>query len=89
MSNPSPSRMAANARRQEIVTEKIEAARQWLNSPILGYETLTRRLILVVSSNIVRYADEYAKLNAIHPRTARKYLEAALNNIKPARKDTK
>jgi len=85
MSNPTPSRTAANARSQELLTEAIAKAGAWLDRVIIPGATTTRRDILNADAwgNYIKlFSKEYAALTSIHVRTAKRHLTAALNGRK-------
>lgn len=83
MSNPNASPALANARRQEIVSEKIMAASEWLDEVRDGKKYTRREFIEGFNGHIGKVMlMQYAKLRNIHPRTARKYLDAAIKETK-------
>jgi len=89
MSNPTPSREAANARRQELLAEAIARAGAWLNEvdPEATTPGDTRRVITcrrqsMVKAFVVLYAGEYAALTGLHPKTCQRHITAAINGRK-------
>jgi len=72
----------ANAARVAFRQEAVRKAGAWLDELVPDSDIITRRLVLVVTGSIQKFSNEYAALVGIHPRTARAYLQEALE-VKP------
>jgi len=89
MSDKNANPNSANLRRQVLLTEAIARAGAWLDEVVPESDIITRRLILVVTGNTSKLANEYAELTVLNVRTAQRYLNAALANGRKEKEVTK